>query len=97
MVMYDRATESWWQQFTGEAIIGSQAGTLLRALPARLEYLAWFRERAPDVKVMIPAGRDVENNVVQKPGPDGVLRDVPYDVTFAFAFQTFRPDGEIIF
>lgn len=55
MVMYDRATESWWQQFTGEAIIGSQAGTLLRALPARLESLARFRERAPDVKVMIPA------------------------------------------
>jgi hypothetical protein len=45
----------------------------------------------------IPAGRDVGNNVVQKPGPDGVLRDVPYDVTFTFAFQTFRPDGGIIF
>ena len=29
MVMYDRATESWWQQFTGEAIIGELAGRTL--------------------------------------------------------------------
>ena len=26
MVMYDRATESWWQQFLGEAIIGEMTG-----------------------------------------------------------------------
>lgn len=55
MVMYDHATESWWQQFTGEAIVGTRSGVLLRALPARLESLARFRERAPDGQVMIPA------------------------------------------
>jgi hypothetical protein len=185
MVMYDHGTESWWQQFTGEAIVGSRAGMSLRALPARLESLARFRERAPAGKAMIPAdvmrqpygetpyfhmdslwdtqsrnmvrerypadlpdgvspltrvvavgdrawsvdlvreagrveadgliltwhagqnsihdspwipaGRDVGNIVVQKSGVDGTLRDVPYDVTFAFAYRTFRPDGEIAF
>lgn len=185
MVMYDHETESWWQQFTGEAIVGIRSGTLLRALPARLESLARFRERAPEGRVMIPvdvmrqpygetpyfdmdslwdtqsrtmvrerypsdlpddvspltrvvavgdrawslellrkkgrveadglvltwhpgqnsihdaawipAGRDVGNVVVEERGPDGALRDVPYDVTFAFAFRAFRPGGRIAF
>jgi hypothetical protein len=34
--MYDRATESWWQQFTGEAIVGDLTGTKLRQLPAQI-------------------------------------------------------------
>jgi hypothetical protein len=25
-VMYDRQTESWWQQFTGERIVGNYSG-----------------------------------------------------------------------
>ena len=37
LVMYDRATESWWQQFEGRAIVGVRAGTELKRLPARLE------------------------------------------------------------
>lgn len=48
MVMYDKETESWWQQFTGEAIIGELSGKRMTPLPARLESLARFRERAPD-------------------------------------------------
>lgn len=54
MVMYDQQTESWWQQFTGEAIIGSLSGKTMKALPARLESLAKFMERAPDGKVLVP-------------------------------------------
>jgi hypothetical protein len=34
MVMYDRETESWWQQLTGEAIVGELTGKKLRQLPA---------------------------------------------------------------
>ena len=34
LVMWDRQTESWWQQFTGEAIVGRMAGTKLKFLPA---------------------------------------------------------------
>lgn len=54
MVMYDHANENWWQQFTGEAIVGVQAGARLRPVPSRLESLARFRARAPDGKVMVP-------------------------------------------
>ncbi|MGB0626572.1 MAG: DUF3179 domain-containing (seleno)protein [Alphaproteobacteria bacterium] len=61
MVMYDHALESWWQQFTGEVIVGAQAGAMLRALPARLESLTRFRARAPRGWVMIPA------DVMQQP------------------------------
>ncbi len=57
LVMYDHETESWWQQFTGKAIVGARSGALMRALPARLESLARFRARAPDGQLMIP--RDV--------------------------------------
>jgi len=54
LVMYDRQTETWWQQFTGEAIVGAQTGTKLSILPSRLESLEHFRERHPGGKILIP-------------------------------------------
>ena len=182
MVMYDKQTESWWQQFTGEAMIGSLTGKTMKSLPARLESLEKFRQRAPNGKVLVPEddrarpygaspyvgmdssalpralarrnfpydlpdgvrplervvvvgeeawtvaklkgaqrieadklvltweagqnsihdtqlifrGRDVGNVVVQRRTADG-LEDVPYDVSFAFAFSAFVPDGTLHF
>ena len=62
LLMYDRQTESWWQQFTGEALIGELLGTELSVLPARLESFAQFKERAPeDALVQIPLNRDKRN------------------------------------
>ncbi len=52
LVMYDRQTESWWQQATGEAIVGTLTGTTLRQLPAWMESWAQFRTRNPDALVM---------------------------------------------
>ena len=54
MVMYDRATESWWQQFTGEAIAGERLGDTLPLVASRLESWAQFRERHPDGRVLVP-------------------------------------------
>ena len=54
LVMYDRQTESWWQQYGGLAIVGSLAGARLREIPARLEGLDAFRERAPHGLVLVP-------------------------------------------
>ena len=51
---YDTETESWWQQFTGDAIIGELSGIRMTPIPARLESLARFRERAPDGQVLVP-------------------------------------------
>ncbi len=181
LVMYDRQTESWWQQFTGEAIIGTMTGRQLRLIPSRLESFERFRQRFPNGQVLAPAnpearnyganpyvgydaagqmpflydgalpkgiapmervvavetapgrheawslvllrrkgviekgdltlrwepgqtsaldrrriaaGRDIGNVVVQRRA-NGSTLDVPYDVTFAFAFHAFRPDSPI--
>lgn len=54
LVMYDRETESWWQQFTGEAIVGEFTGTRLKLVPARLEAFELFSKRHPKGSVLIP-------------------------------------------
>ena len=54
MVIYDHGTESFWQQFLGQAIIGARTGQQLQALPARLESLGRFFVRAPAGKVLVP-------------------------------------------
>lgn len=182
MVMYDKQTESWWQQFTGQSMIGSLTGQTMKPLAARLESLEKFRARAPNGKVLVPEdegarpygaspyvgmdspalpraiaqrnfpydlpdgvralerivvvgeeawtiaklsaskrieagdliltwdagqnsvhdtqnirqGRDVGNVVVQRRTGEA-LADVPYDVSFAFAFSAFVPDGKLNF
>lgn len=173
LVMYDRATESWWQQFTGEAIVGALTGTQLKIFPSRLESWEKFYARFPDGQVLVPRGtslddyggnpyvkydssrrpflfdgklprkikamarvvvvgneawaldlvrkqgrvdtgsfvitwsqgqnsaldakeiargKDVGNIVVQKMTKNG-MQDIVHDVTFAFAFHAFHPEG----
>ncbi len=173
LVMYDRKTESWWQQFLGEGIVGERTGERLDVLPSRLESWERFAKRHPDGKVLVPnnpvarayganpyvgydgasvpflytgsypeniapmarvvaigdqawsldllrrkgrvetgdlvltweagqnsaldsrdisEGRDVGNVIVQRREASGLV-DIPYDVTFAFVFHAFRPDG----
>jgi hypothetical protein len=52
LVMYDRQTKSWWQQFTGEAIVGELTGTQLKLLPSQI--ISWqdFKTRYPDGSVL---------------------------------------------
>ena len=52
MVMWDRQTESWWQQITGEAIVGEYTGTRLDFLPATLVSWQDFRDTFPDGSVL---------------------------------------------
>ena len=181
LVMYDRQTESWWQQFGGDAIVGVMSGKHLRLVPSRLESFDRFRQRFPHGQVLIQnnpsarnygrnpyfgydasgqkpflydgslpdgidpmerviavetrpghheawslpllrergtieagdivlkweagqasaldketvaGGRDIGNVIVQRQ-QSGQLSDIPYDVTFAFAFHAFRPDSPI--
>lgn len=61
LVMWDRQTESWWQQFLGEAIVGEMTGKRLTMVPSRLESFAKFKMRAPDGLVMVPSGRYTRN------------------------------------
>lgn len=53
LVMYDRQTETWWQQFTGKALIGDYLGRQLKALPSRVESFANFKKRFPKGKVLV--------------------------------------------
>ena len=52
MIMYDRETESWWQQAIGEGIVGEMTGEELEQLPTWMEGWAEFRARNPDGLVM---------------------------------------------
>jgi hypothetical protein len=52
LVMYDRQTESWWQQFTGRAIVGEFAGAELKSLPAQIVSYADFKTAHPNGKVL---------------------------------------------
>ena len=175
LVMYDRQTESWWQQFLGEGIVGSMTGKRLKMLPSRIESIERFRKAHPNGKILLPVdtrmgafglnfyggydtlaqpflyrgplpkgippmarvvaidkeawsldllrknkrieagnlvlsweagqnsaldsqdiskGRDVGNVIVQRKTPKGLMDEV-HDVTFAFVFHAFRPDGKL--
>ena len=52
LVMYDRQTESWWQQATGEAIVGTLTGTRLTSLPAQIISWETFKHAFPGGRVL---------------------------------------------
>ncbi len=52
LIMYDRQTETWWQQFTGQAIVGEHVGRQLNFLPSRVISFADYAERFPDGAVL---------------------------------------------
>lgn len=176
MIMYDRQTESWWQQFLGEGIIGDMTGVQLKRLPSRILPFAEFKKIWPQGQVLVPErhsvrsygtnpyakydtsqwpflfrgdydgpipplayviavennawpmedvrrqkrieyqdviiewregmnsaldqpyiseGRDIGYVTVQKKQKDGSLSDAIYDMTFAFVFKIFNPQGTI--
>jgi hypothetical protein len=83
LVMYDRQTESWWQQYSGNAIVGTLVGKQLVMLPWRIESWALFRARAPKGSVLQP--------------PDPSLRPYgsnPY-VGYDRSASPFLYDGEV--
>jgi hypothetical protein len=61
LVMYDRQTESWWQQFAGDAIVGAMSGKHLRLVASRLESFDRFRQRFPHGQVLIPNNPGARN------------------------------------
>ena len=52
LIMWDRQTESWWQQLTGEAIVGELAGKTLTFLPAALVSYGDFKQANPEGLVL---------------------------------------------
>ncbi len=52
LVMWDRQTESLWQQITGEAIVGELAGVQLNFVPSPIVAWSDFRARFPNGQVL---------------------------------------------
>ncbi len=80
LVMYDRQTESWWQQFLGEGIVGELTGKRLKFLPSRVESIARFKKRFPKGLYLVPTDpsfRRYGSNPYA--GYDGLARPFLYD------------------
>lgn len=58
LIMYDRQTHSWWQQFTGQGLVGAMAGKQLKFVQMRMESVERFRARHPNGKILVPANAE---------------------------------------
>jgi hypothetical protein len=54
LLMWDDATESWWQQVTGEAVMGDSAGTVLEFVPISITSFGEFRRTYPGGLMLSP-------------------------------------------
>lgn len=79
LVMYDRQTESWWQQITGEAIVGELLGTQLAFISSPIVSWAEFKQTQPDGKVL---SRETGHR-----RPYGQNPYVGYDTTSPFLYR----------
>ncbi len=52
LVMWDRQTESWWQQFSGDAIVGELTRAHLTFLPAQVMSWEAFKAAYPEADVL---------------------------------------------
>ena len=52
LIMLDLETESFWQQITGEAIVGTDTGQRLKFLPSQIVSWAEFKQTFPDAVVL---------------------------------------------
>jgi hypothetical protein len=52
LIMYDRQTETWWQQATGEGIVGEFTGQQLTFVPALMISWSDFKEAHPDGQIL---------------------------------------------
>lgn len=58
LVMWDHETESWWQQATGEGLVGEMAGEQLTFVPASMVSWADFKAGFPNGQVLAPPRED---------------------------------------
>jgi len=66
LVLYDRATRSYWSQLLAEAICGPQTGTTLSLRPATVATWEGWRTDHPDTDVLLPP----PHSGVFRPSPD---------------------------
>ena len=72
LLMWDRQTESWWQQVGGEAIAGELAGRRLAIVPAAIVAWGEFRRAHPRGKALLAdTGSGVDYDAAPYAGYDG--------------------------
>lgn len=54
LIMYDRASESLWQQITGKAFAGPRRGQVLETVPSAMTTWHEWRTAHPDTRVLAP-------------------------------------------
>ena len=79
MVMYDRETESWWQQAIGKGIVGVHEGDTLTQLPSWMESWAEFKDRNPKGLVMAQPAFPRRYGANPYAGYDSLSRPLRYD------------------
>lgn len=52
LVMYDRQTQTWWQQFSGRAIVGELSGQILQRIPSAMIAFGEVAEAHPRAEVL---------------------------------------------
>ncbi len=52
LIMFDKKTHSWWQQLTGECLVGTHAGLQLKMLPSTMTSFSEFSSAFPDGLVL---------------------------------------------
>jgi len=52
LIMYDRKTESLWQQITGKAIAGPKRGSVLKSIPLSMSMWADWKSAHPDAEIL---------------------------------------------
>lgn len=86
LIMWDDVTQTWWQQFTGEGIVGTYTGRLLDIYPSLLISFGVFSAQYPDGVVLTREssgygeagyGRNPYRNYDSNPRP--FLFDKPLD------------------
>ena len=86
LVMYDRQTESFWQQYNGDAIAGDYAGAQLSILPSRLESFAEYKARHPKGKILAIPTEHIRSY--------GINPYIGYDsASFPFLYDGEVPSG----
>ena len=62
LIMWDDATQSWWQQFTGTGIVGHYTDYQLTILPSQVVGFGAFAAQYPEGEVLSPGGRSYGSN-----------------------------------
>jgi hypothetical protein len=83
LVMYDRQSETWWQQFTGQGIVGEWAGRQLAFLPSQVISFGDFAAVYP------------EGQVLARPGSSRSYGANPYTGYDSLGEQPFLFTGEV--